>query len=483
MPASFLCIHGHFYQPPREDPITGTIPAEMGAEPFSNWNERIHHECYKPNADLGNFERISFNIGPTLYSWLNHYDPASGAKIVAQTQAVQQRHGVSNAMAQAYNHTILPLARRRDKETQVYWGMAEFEHRYGHKPQGMWLPETAADLETLVVLAQLGIQFTILAPWQAESNDLDVTEPYKVYLPTGSAMNVFFYQRDLSGNISFNPWTTEDAERFLETQVRQYFNPEKEKRSEPQLLMIASDGELYGHHQRLREYFLKKLTGGEELENALPVTYPALWLKQRPPRQAVKIREATSWSCHHGVMRWKGQCGCTPGDGRWKFYFRQSFDNLGEELDGVYASFTRSLWIDPWRLRNRYIEVILGQTPVEQLIRDGAGRALTSEQDRSLRLLLRAQYERQRMFTSCGWFFEDFSRIEPKNNVAYAVQAAHLTRLATGIELLPRFLEDMKNVFGRNGIRGDLVARAQLARVEAALGEEAKENATLPQND
>ena len=200
-----ISIHGHFYQPPREDPISGLIPKEMGAAPYGNWNERIHAECYLPNTLLGNFEKISFNIGPTLFSWMKTYDPSATRSIVAQDAANIRQNGVGNAIAQAYHHTILPLATREDKITQVEWGIADFEYQFGHRPIGMWLPETAVDLETLNILAEHGIEFTILAPWQAESDHLDVTEPYRVALSAGKSINVFFYHQGLSTAVSFNP--------------------------------------------------------------------------------------------------------------------------------------------------------------------------------------------------------------------------------------------------------------------------------------
>jgi alpha-amylase/alpha-mannosidase (GH57 family) len=190
-----LCIHAHFYQPPRTDPISGLIPSEIGARPFRNWNERIHAECYAPNAYLGNFEHISFNVGPTLFEWMSEYDPETTRRIIAQDRAHVRRHGVGNAMAQSYNHTILPLASYRDKVTQVEWGIAEFIHRFGRPPQGMWLPEASVDQETLSVLAEHGIQFTILAPWQANSDQLDTTEAYHVCLPQERSITVFFTTR------------------------------------------------------------------------------------------------------------------------------------------------------------------------------------------------------------------------------------------------------------------------------------------------
>jgi alpha-amylase/alpha-mannosidase (GH57 family) len=323
-----LCVHGHFYQPPREDPLTGLIPSESGASPYQNWNERIHAECYRPNAELGNFERISFNIGPTLYSWMQNYDRETCRLIVAQDRSNLRRFGVGNAIAQAYNHTILPLASRADKITQIAWGIADFEHRFGRKPQGMWLPETAIDLETLTILVEHGIEFTILAPWQADCDHLDPTEPYRVALPGGKSITVFFYHRELSTAVSFNPALTTNADAFAQNEISNRYWAEKIERGEPQILLIASDGELYGHHQQFRDRFLAHLVNGASSHLGIDLTYPALWLKTHPPRRMISLREKTSWSCHHGVLRWMGECGCTPGDGRWKAYLRQSLNRL-----------------------------------------------------------------------------------------------------------------------------------------------------------
>ena len=210
-----FCIHGHFYQPPREDPVTGDIPPETGAAPYQNWNERIHAECYRPNAEAGNFGRLSFNIGPTLFAWLAQHDPITHGDIVQQDRQNVQKFGAGNAMAQAYNHSILPLLRKKDKTTQVRWGIADFVHRFGRRPEGMWLPETAVDTETLLVLAEQGIEFTILAPWQADADELDATEPYRVQLPDSHSISVFFYNQDLSGGISFVPQMTINGDHFL----------------------------------------------------------------------------------------------------------------------------------------------------------------------------------------------------------------------------------------------------------------------------
>ena len=329
----YLSIHAHFYQPPREDPLNGIIPRESGAAPYANWNERIHNECYRPNAELRNFERISFNIGPTLFAWMQSYDPQTARSIIEQDKANVRRNGVGNALAQAYNHTILPLATRRDKEVQIAWGIADFRHRFGRNPQGMWLPETAVDLETLETLAQAGIRFTILAPWQSESELSGASEPGQVSLPGDRQITVFFYQRDLSTRISFDPAATVDADRFARELIQQYAHAGSRDGDHPRLLLLASDGELYGHHQSLRERFLARLVDGATQSLGIEKTYPGLWLAQYPPEIMVEIREGTSWSCHHGVQRWTGACTCHPGHAGWKEPLRLAFNHLAEGLD------------------------------------------------------------------------------------------------------------------------------------------------------
>lgn len=458
-------IHGHFYQPPREDPISGLIPREQGASPYRNWNERIHAECYLPNAQLGNFEKISFDVGPTLFSWMKAFDPSASRLIVAQDSANIQQNGVGNAIAQAYHHTILPLASWEDKVTQVEWGIADFEHQFGHKPMGMWLPETAVDLETLNVLAEHGIEFTILAPWQAECDHLDVTEPYRVALSAGKSITAFFYHQGMSTGVSFNPHLTVNADEFVRNMVVPAYLAEKEQRGEPQLLLIASDGELYGHHQRFRDRFLAHLVNGASSNVGLEKSYPALWLKKYPVHKWVSIRTDTSWSCHHGVERWRGDCGCTPGDGRWKGYLRQAFNHLAHNIDKVYADTLMVYKIDPWKLRNSYIHVILGHLPVEELIYQYAGRKLEREEVQQIWLLLEAQRERQRIFTSCGWYFDDFSRIEPRNNIAYAAQAVRLTSVATGMDLSRQVKADLQYVLSQEtSLRGDKIFKREMQK-------------------
>jgi hypothetical protein len=478
-PTRALCIHGHFYQPPRDNPFTGIIPDEVGAAPYPNWNIRIHTECYRPNAELGNFERISFNVGPTLFEWMEDYDPVTYQRIIAQDRSNLKRFGVGNAMAQAYNHTILPWATRADKDTQICWGIADFEHRFGRRPQGMWLPEAAVDYDTLEVLVDYGIEFTILAPWQTDHPHLDPSEPYWVRLPSGRRIAVFFYQKELSGGVSFDQRMTSNAHEFALKDLVRYFNKPKYDRGEHQMLVVASDGELYGHHQAFRDWFLAYLVNGAGSRAGIQLTFPALWMQSHPPKKWVGIREKTSWSCHHGVTRWANTCGCVPGDGKWKASLRRAFDNLAVEIDQIYQEFLTPLGIDPWTLRNAYIEVVLGEITLEETIVragqrephmgcDGHQSAVCNpplsldpelaDALPEIGLLLEAQRHRQRMYTSCGWFFDDFDRIEPQNNVAYAAQAVNLIYQATGKDLSSGMMRDLKAVVSRrSGISGDQV--------------------------
>ncbi len=464
MEAASLCVHGHFYQPPREDPLTGAIPQEAGANPHRNWNERIHAECYQPNAALGNFANMSFNFGPTLFSWMRAFDQTTYQRIITQDRTNVERYGVGNAMAQSYHHTILPLASYEDKVTQISWGIADFEHHFGRKPQGMWLPETAVDTETLSVLADHGIEFTILAPWQADATFVDTTEPYRVTLPEGRSITTFFYHQDLSGRMSFDPGMTTNADSFVRSHLAPRYMAEKAWRGQPQLVMVASDGELYGHHQPFRDKFLAYLLGRASKDAGIVPTYPARWLRERPPRQTIRIRERTSWSCHHGVVRWMDECGCTPRTA-WKAHLRHSLNHMAALVDKVYSNTLQPHIADPWQLRHRYINVVLGRQSAAELIHEAAGRRLDEELTTQIGLLLQAQFERQRAFTSCGWFFEDFDRIEPKNNVRYMAQAVWLTKRATGIDLTASGRTVLQTVISqRTGQRGDHIFTRHLQR-------------------
>ncbi len=463
-----VCIHGHFYQPPREDPLTGQIPREPGAEPFLNWNERIFAHCYRPNATLGNFERISFNIGPTLAKWMDEQHPDVLEKIIEQDQHNMDEHGVGNAIAQPYHHTILPLATREDKETQVRWGIMDFKARFGHAPLGMWLPETAVDTETLEVLAENGIQFTILAPWQAEENALDVTRPYFVPLPGGKWISVFFYTQDLSTRISFDPAATSNADLFTRNLLAPKYGLNHHGQRIDELFTIASDGELYGHHQSYRDKFLQRLTQDTFKEQGIELTFPSLWLKSHPAVDIMAVHSNTSWSCSHGVERWRGECGCTP-NGEWKAFLRQAFDKIAQAVDEQYLGVIRRYPGNPWELRNAYGTVLCSGMKDTSLIECVLQIPMSQAELQRIQILLAAQYERQRLFTSCGWFFDDFGRIEPQNNVAYAAQAVWLTYLATGVDLSAQAIEWLQPVRSwRTGLQADEVFRKRLEQARKA---------------
>jgi len=398
---------------------------------------------------------------------MQKYDPDTFLKIIEQDAANMRRYQHGNAIAQAYNHTILPLGTYRDKVTQVYWGIADFFHHFKRQPRGMWLPETSVDNETLQVLHDHGIEFTILAPWQAETPEIDTGQPYLVSLSKQSEISVFFYQPELSARISFDPQVTINADDFARDLLLTHFKPEKQRRGEPQLLLLASDGELYGHHQSLRQHFLARLVDGASHNLDLHSTFPERWLRTYPPRAHVRIQENTSWSCHHGISRWMGNCLCTPGDSRWKGQLRLAFNRLASDLDQLYYETARAIFKDPWTLRNRYIHVLLGQMSIDALFAESADRSLTTSETRNIHLLLEAQRERQRMFTSCGWFFEDFDRIEPRNNVAYAAQAVRLAYLASGVDLESQTSADLQRVVSQyTALSADVIFRRHLRRAE-----------------
>lgn len=465
-----LIIHGHFYQPPREDPISDYIPDEQGAEPFPNWNERILAECYAPNAHAGNFEKISFNIGPTLFNWMWKCAPDIAEAIVRQENNNFNRYGVGNGMAQGYNHIIFPLMWERDKVTQARWGVEDFEFRFGHAPQGMWLPEAAVDLETLAVLSDVGLKFTILAPWQV----IPVEEkpgPYLVELPGGrDPFFVFPYDRDLSTQVSFLPKATENGDRFLQSITER---PEMGK----QLTLLASDGELYGHHQPFRDYFLTYILNEGAAKFDIDWTFPGRWLREHPVEAYAQVVSPSSWSCMHGVNRWCDECGCTPG-AVWKKPMGMAMEYIANWVDESYIENLSPMFSDPWELRHRYIEVMHGKRSLEDLCLALAGNRWEHEMLPMVDQLLQAQYERMRMLTSCGWFFDDFHRIEPQNNIAYAAKAVWLTQKVAGKQIGSHCLEILANVkSNKTGLRADTVFSQTLIRADAeGLGQSNKES-------
>jgi alpha-amylase/alpha-mannosidase (GH57 family) len=461
-----VCVHGHFYQPPRDDPLSGLIPDEIGSEPYRNWNERIHAECYKPNAELGNFEKVSFNVGPTLFKWMESYDPATYRAIIDQERRMFEMNGVGNGMAQPYHHVILPLANKRDKVTQIQWGIADFEHRFGHSPAGMWLPETAVDLETLAFLADNKIQFTILAPWQVKASDNELgDQPFLIELPgKRKPMIVFLYHQYLSTMVSFVSDTTRNAEYFVNSKILPILGSSDE--FQKRMLLIASDGEVYGHHKSFRDKFLSYMLNGALNQQEIEITYPGLWLSQHQPEKYAELSEFSSWSCHHGIVRWMGDCNCTPG-AIWKAPLRWALDKLAEELDHQYQVYLGHYTRRIWQLRNAYIHAFLGEVSLETLLSQFISQPLDENEVIKIGMLLAAQYERQRIFTSCGWFHDQFHRIEPQNNIAYAAQAVWLTKQVTGVDLKPKALALLRKVKDqRTGLRGDTVFLERYLRTQ-----------------
>ncbi|PKN82365.1 MAG: glycoside hydrolase [Chloroflexi bacterium HGW-Chloroflexi-8] len=456
-------IHGHFYQPSREDPISGQIPTERGSEPYKNWNELIYHHCYKPNTDLRNFERISFNIGPTLMDWMEKNYPGTVLEIIRQENGNYEKFGVSNALAQSYHHTILPLSTREDKITQIQWGIKDFQRRFGHSPSGMWLPEAAVDLESLEIMADSGIEFTILAPWQADSTDLDVSQPYWIELPNQKRIGVFFYNRELSTQISFDPLSTVNADRFAEEKILPLFKKDSPN-DQPKYFLVASDGELYGHHQPFRDQFLDHLMNGALSQYTIQHTYPALWFRQHPPVQTIRIHENTSWSCHHGVSRWSTGCGCTSLSD-WKRHLRIAIDQVAAIVDREFENYLQNFTSDIWRFRNEYWEVLSGETTDEQFIDLFPGLSLTETEKYKIKNLLLAQVDRQKMYTSCGWFFDDFDRIEPQNVVSYAAQSIYWTEIATQKALIDAVIPYFEKIRSQmNLVSGDIILIQQYRR-------------------
>jgi len=298
----FVCVYGHFYQPPREDPFTGEIPRDPGAEPYPNFNEKITAECYRPNAEAGNFERISFDVGPTLATWIERAHPELHERILRADRVNVARYGVGNALAQPYIHSIPPLATLGDRRTLIAWGLTDFAHHYGRPAEGMWLPETAADLDTLGLLAERGIRYTVLAPWQAE-DPIDPTKPHVARLSGGRAITVFFYNGPLSNAVSFGDAATSNADAFAANLLPARLNTAKARRGEDQLLLIASDGELYGHHKPWRDRFLAHLTQRAAPERGFAVTTLGRYLRDHPAVREVRLRAPSAWSCEHGLAR------------------------------------------------------------------------------------------------------------------------------------------------------------------------------------
>ena len=444
-----IVVHGHFYQPPRENPWLEAVEVQDSAAPFHDWNERVTAECYAPNTAarrvddrnrvldiVNNFEKISFNIGPTLFAWLERHRPAVYAKILEADRASVAARGHGNAIAQVFNHMIMPLATRRDKVTQVRWGIEDFRARLGREPEGLWLPETAVDNESLEVLAEAGMKFAILAPHQAARirpldaeawEDVSVgIDPSRAYLwrgPRGLSLAVFFYDGHISKAIAFER-LLERAENLV-SWLNAAFN---DTRTWPQLVHCATDGETYGHHSRFGEMALAAAVRQIEAEGAAALTNYGAFLAANPPTHEVEIREQTSWSCAHGIERWRSDCGCrTRGDWhqRWRAPLREALDWLRDQIDPFYEARASAHLKDPWAARDAYVSVVLDHSAerLDEFFAAHARGPLDPAARVEARRLLELERNRLLMFTSCGWFFDEISAIEPVQILRYAAIA------------------------------------------------------------
>ncbi|MGZ6269459.1 MAG: DUF3536 domain-containing protein [Candidatus Limnocylindrales bacterium] len=474
-----LAIHGHFYQPERRDPFSGVLRSQPGAAPFRDWNARIDAECYRPNAERGNLERISFDLGPTLATWLASEDPATLRRFVAADRPADWlaggAPGAGDAMAQGYHHSILPLASLRDRRTEIRWGLREFRLRFDRAALGLWLPETAVDASTLRVLAEEGVRYTILAPWQAADPDLDARRPYRVELGGGRSMVVVFYDGELSAKASFDPQATEDADRFSREQVAPRIAASPLPDGSSPLVVMATDGELYGHHQKFRDLFLEHLVRppAGEIERGFDIVPLALAVVEPldQPFPVTRIRERTSWSCHHGVARWSAECP-DAADGRWKGPLRAAMDRLAGAIDATSEGLAHILADEPdlWAARDGYVDVVHGAEPPAAFSARWLGDAAPSGDRHAFIDLMEAQRWRLAMYASDGWFWDDPVRGETKHVLLCAARAARMVDALAGTRLEQRFVEDL-TVLGSPSrqIDGAAIYREALAEVGQPL--------------
>lgn len=431
-PMPSVCVHGHFYQPPRESPHTGKIERQPSAAPFWDWNQRITAECYRPllaapilgaHGDVVEtvncWEHIAFDVGPTLLRWMWEEARDVHDGIVAADRNAVARSGHGPAIAQGYHHAILPLCSPEDRRTEIRWGLADFEARFGRRAEGLWLPETAVDTATLEALADEGVAFTVLAPHQAaEGEGIETDRAYRVPLSGGRSIAAFFYDGRPSRGVAFDRWL-DNGESMAHRLA-----------GGTGLVHLATDGESYGHHHRHGEmalaYCLRTLR-----RLGIPVVSHGAWLAAHPPTEAMGIAEPSSWSCSHGVGRWSRDCGCGTEDGRWRPRLREGLNRLRDAIDEWSIPRLAATGEDPWELRDRYVHTLLAASGL-----DTGFDPLRGTGDASLRALLEVQRHRLMMFTSCGWFFADPRGLETHQILCYASRAVELLRDAGGPDLL-----------------------------------------------
>jgi alpha-amylase/alpha-mannosidase (GH57 family) len=451
----YVCIHGHFYQPPRENPWLEAVEVQDSAAPYHDWNERITRECYAPNCRsrivdgpgqiihlLNNYAWMSFNFGPTLLSWMAESAPKVLQGIVEGDRlSRERRNGHGNALAQVYNHAIMPLASEHDRRTQVLWGVADFRQRFGRDPEGMWLAETAADVASLEALAAAGIKFTILSPrqakrwrplgkeeWTAIPEGIDPSRAYLCRLPSGKRITLFFYDGVISRQVAFER-LLDSSEKFLGRLLQGC----DDRRQHAQLVHIATDGESYGHHHPHGDMALAAVLHKLSQNPAIRLTNYGEFLELHPPEWEVEIHDNSSWSCVHGVERWRADCGCNMGRGwhqKWRGPLRQALDQLKGRLDRLFTTRGRECFPDPWAARDGYIRVILNRGPesVRAFLAEFGHADLDEPLIREALWLLEMQRHGMLMFTSCGWFFDEISGLETTQCLRYAARAIQLAR-------------------------------------------------------
>ncbi len=469
----FLTIHGHFYQPPRENPWLEAIELQDSALPFHDWNERINKECYNPNSVskvvdsrnrildvVNNYELMSFNFGPTLLSWMEKFAPYTYERIVkADIDSRAEHNGHGNALAQVYNHIIMPLANERDKETQLKWGVADFEYRFGRKPEGIWLAETAVDDDTLRILEANGIKFTVLSPYQAlrirkegdeewqdvSWGNIDPARSYRYYIKSapGKFIDLFFYDGAISQAVAFEE-LLKDGNKF----IKRLKDGVSSLRDYPQLINIATDGESYGHHTKFGDMGLAYVLKIRAEEEGFKITNYAEYLDKYRSDFEVDIKQASSWSCFHGVGRWKEDCGCSTGghpgwNQKWRKPLREALDYLRDELVKIFEKEGTKYFEDVWEVRNKYISVILDRSRinVDKFQRENFKAKLSSEDKVHAMELLEIQRQAMLMYTSCGWFFSEISGIETVQIMKYAARAMQLAAKFSKKSLETKFLE------------------------------------------
>lgn len=460
----YICIHGHFYQPPRENAWLEQIEVQESAAPFHDWNERINDECYGPNAHArildssgkivditNNYEKISFNMGPTLLSWMELHRPDTYQLILdADKESLKHFNGHGSAIAQVYNHIIMPLASRRDKETQIKWGLYDFEKRFSRPSEGIWLAETAVDTETLECLYDNGVKYTILAPNQAKRfrgdsewhEGINPNRPYIVKLSGNRQMVLYFYNGEVSQQVAFNGLLN-DGKRFAENLMNGF----TKSANEPELLNIATDGESYGHHHRMGEMALAYCLHHLENNTDATVTNYGAYLAENEPTYQAEIHENSSWSCAHGVERWKSNCGCHTGgeanwNQEWRAPLRQGLDWLKDKIDTIYETELSSFVKDPWNLRDRFVEIVYQADKRHYLpFLEKYLPEVSREQITHAIRMLEMQRNGMLMFTSCGWFFNDVSGIETVQILQYANRAIQLAERESEVNLESKFLE------------------------------------------